>query len=376
MKADSNNYLMIGPYKEAALKQVIVKEKEFRTYPINKSDLLIVKKCPLCHSKNTEPIAELYINFKLKILSTDICNNCLFVFRSLSPNLNWFKKCWRLIKTKKLEVFNSKVEELRKSRYIKYYKILSKYVKKGRMLDIGAAYGTGTAVFRKHGFNVEAVEPEISKVNYLKHLKIPIVSDAIENLIIKKRNYDLIIFSACFEHVDHPNFIMSKIKNLLHNKNSILYLEIPVIWNYISWSDALYLTHKSNFTEDNIINLMTANGFRILEMFYLWDHLLWGQPQVAKNLSDSMGMVLKYVGGVALASINKPIKYNKFNSEHIRSLYRRDLPIKITLPINATLKYSVPYINQFFQTLRLKDKKMVKSKSRPEFLVFEDVKTN
>mgnify|MGYP001567642596 FL=1 len=377
MKTDKNNYLMIGPYKEAALKQVISKEKEFRTYPINKSDLLTIKKCPLCYSKNTEPVAELYINFKLKILSTDICNNCFFVFRSVSPNLNWFKKCWRLIQTKKLEVFNQKVVELRERRYKKYYKILSKYVKNGKMLDIGAAYGTGTDVFRKHGFSVEAVEPEINKVNYLrKALKIPVVCDAIENLIMKKRNYDLIIFSACFEHVDHPNFIMSNMKNLLRNKHGILYLDIPIIWNYISWSDALYLPHKSNFTEDNIIDLMTKNGFRILEMFYLWDHSLWNQPQNGKNPSDTMGMVLQYDGEAALVSNNKPAKYNKFNSEYIRSLYRKDLPIKLKLPINATIRYSVPYVNQFFQTLRIENKKIVKSKSRPEFLVFEDVKSN
>ena len=358
MKADNNNYLMIGPLKKAALKQVITKEKEFRTYPISKSDLLKVVKCPLCHSKNTEPIAELYINFRLKILSTDICNNCLFVFRSASPNLNWFKKCWKLIQTEKLEVFNPKVEELRKHRYEKYYKILSEYVKSGKMLDIGAAYGTGTDVFRKHGFNVEAVEPEINKADYLrKVLRIPVACDAIENLIMKKRNYDLIIFSQCFEHVDRPNFIISRIKNLLRNKNSVLYLEIPVIWNYINWSDALYLPHKSNFTEDNIINLMTDNGFQILEMFYLWDQSLWGQSQAwgqwqdGKNPSD-MGMVLQYTGEVAPVSSNRPTRHNKFNSENIRSLYHKDLPIKVKLPINAIIKYSVPYINHFFQTLR------------------------
>ncbi|KKR09404.1 MAG: hypothetical protein UT43_C0003G0004 [Parcubacteria group bacterium GW2011_GWC1_39_29] len=367
----NSDFLTTDPFKEAALKQIVIKEKKHRTYPIDGSDLLIIKKCPLCYSKNIGSIAKLYINYALEIFSTDICHNCLLIFRTVSPNLRWFKKCWKLIQTKKLEVFNPLEEMSREQRYEKYYNIISRYLNSGKMLDVGAAYGTGTNVFRKHGFKVEAVEPEINKVNYLKRiLKIDVVCDAIENLVTKKRKYDLIIFSQCFEHIDQPTFIMYHLKNLLRNKNSILYLEIPSIWAYINWSDALYLPHKSNFTEDNIINLVINAGFEILEMFYLWDQSL------DRRSPSDIGLVLRYTGKIATALSDKKARCNRFDSESMRLLYRKNLPAKIKLPLNATIKYSVPHIDQFFQTLRLKNKKITVSKSRPDFLVFEDLYTS
>lgn len=367
--------MAIGPLKTAALKRLDKKGENIKTYTIKKGDLIYIKKCPICGSTKNDVLTELFISYENKIFTTNLCHNCFFVFRGVSPKLNWFKKCWKTIETDKLEVYNPEVEKLRKQRYENYYKILSKYLKKGKVLDIGAAYGTGTKVFQNHGFEVEAVEPEINKINYLKKaLKIPVVSDSIEKTVLKNKKYDLILFSQCLEHIDRPDIVISKIKKILHNEKSLIYLEVPIIWNYVTWSDALFLTHKSNFTKNNLVNLVKRNGFKILNFFYSSEQSIWGQRQGGKmdglnpNNPTDMGMIIQHTG--------KPIKTAENVSEidfgrKIRLLYRKNLPIKINTPLDTPIRYSVPHINHFFQTLIMNDQVMRMSKSNPGFISFE-----
>src|SRR3989344_1563494 len=154
----SNN---IDKYKQNTLRIIETKSEKFRTYPIARDDLIKINHCLLCGSKDIETLTEVYLDYKLKFFVTSTCKKCLYTFRSVSPSLNWFKKCWDKIKTKKLEVFNPAVEKERHERYGVYSNFVSKYHPIGTLLEIGASYGTGLNVFKSKGFEVEAIEAEI-----------------------------------------------------------------------------------------------------------------------------------------------------------------------------------------------------------------------
>ncbi len=272
-----------------------------------------------------------------------------------------------MIYSDNLEVFNEEVEVLRKKAYLNCYNRVKKYVKSGKVLDIGAAYGTGSNLFREKGFLVEALEPEINKINYLRNFhKLKVITSSIEEYVTRKRNYDLIIFSSTLEHVDYPEFVIKKIGNLL-KKGGVMYLEIPILWHYVNWNDALYLPHKSNFTEENIIDLLRHSGLEILDKKYLNTYELFHGESSSPKQWD-LGIILKYGG----ENKKKDIKFSKgkHTIADVLSVYRKDLPLK-NIPPNKVLKYSVPYIENFFQTLILGNYEMIGPQPDSDFITFK-----
>ena len=356
--------MILDKFKERTLRHLESKGEPRGLYPISRSDLMYMEKCILCGSLSIAPLTEAYLQSQLNFFSTSACVKCLYTFRTISPSYSWFKKCWRMISTKRLEVFNPAVEAIRKQRYEKYHSLLSSYVRKPDVLDIGGGYGTGSQVFRDKGYYVEAVEAEDDKAYFMKEaLGIPVYNESIEAVLqSNKRKYGLILFSHCLEHLDDPVFVISRIKNLLDPKVGILYLEIPILWNSVTWSDALYLAHKSNFTEENLSYLLYKSGFEILEKVYF-------RHTVDEPLD--LGLVLRLTRGQAVEK--DQILNGKRDVDDIRKLYRQGLPINPGVPSYGVIKYNVPFIEHFYQTLRLDTKRAVKLHDSSEFISFESV---
>ena len=247
------NQFEVDQFKKRTLRHLHKKQEDPRIYPIHESDLVKICSCPICKSSDTTLLTELYFQCTFSFFSTNVCEKCVFTYRSVSPELTWFKKCWRAIATNKLEVFNQEVEKIREQRYLKYFQAVTRYVNSsGICLDIGAAYGTGAMIFQAGGFEVEAIEPDDNKRNYIENiLRINIVESTVEDLIEKlvKRNarYHSIIMAHCLEHFDDPINVLISVREMLHPEG-VLYLEVPTLWDFVTWSDALFLTHKSNFT--------------------------------------------------------------------------------------------------------------------------------
>lgn len=314
------------------------REENFRIYPLSRADLIFLFRCPLCDSDDISSLADVYLKSELVFFSTDICNNCLHIFRCIFPSFKWFKKCWKQIFTDQIEI-NPEIEEMRRHSYEGYYDVLSKYIKKGGcLLDVGAAYGTGTKVFRDAGFLVEAIEAEDSRADYIEQtFQIPVVSHSIESLIWRNHSYDVIILANILEHLDDPQFVISQIKSCL-NSDSILYVSIPIFQYLLDWSDALYLPHKNNFSEEDLINLVTGNGFKILERVDF---------SCPRNRSPESGLVLKFVGNPPISRFK-----NLYTVHDIQKLYRKNFPLEKVPSLDQTLKYSVPYIEHFYRTVK------------------------
>lgn len=332
-------------FKQLALEQIKIRQKADKIYPIVKEDLLILKKCPLCGKRKLEDIAQVRLNSGLNFFTTAICANCLFIFRPVSPKLSWFKKCWATIRSDKIEVFNLKAEKLKQKRYKIYQNLLAPYILKGNLLDVGVSYGTGSVIFRRAGFKVSAIEAEENKITYLtKKLHIPVIATSIEESLKQVKNrYDAVIFSNCLEHLDFPVSAISQMENFLKPEGTML-LAIPHIWDAINWADALYLTHKSYFTTENMIEILIKNSFKIMEMVHL-------------PFYQEMIFIIRKASHKMKASIS--FQNPDSAMDKIKRLYLKDFPMKIFFSSGKTIKYSVPHIDQFFQTVIL-DKHIMK----------------
>lgn len=351
-------------FKRRTLARLATKGEGHNVYPIEVSDLFQVERCGLCGSGRISPLTEAYLESGLRFFSTSVCEECLYTFRPVSPSLQWFHRCWKAISTRKLEVFNPDIEAIRKQRYQKYYRILKEYITGGLLLDIGASYGTGAQVFRERGFDVEAVEPEDDRANYIESFfGIPVRSSSIEGLVLEPRRYNVVIFAQCLEHLDDPTHVILRVKDLLDQETGILYLEVPLIWNAVTWSDALYLTHKSNFSEENLSSLLARGGFQVLER--VWIRNTESDPW-------ELGLVLRLAQGAERDGNDQPPDNRGHTVDDVRRLYRKGLPLSRVPALDKVLRYKVSYIEQFYCTLRFDTRRMVEPAAEGDFISFED----
>lgn len=343
-------------FKEKTLRCLVAKQEKRHLYSIRAEDLIRVHRCTICSSRNLTLLTEVYLDGKLNFFTTKVCNKCLHVFRSVSPSLAWFKRCWQIIRTKEPEIFNPEMEAIRRNRYRRYAKIMRRYKMRGKVLDIGAGYGSGTKVLQEMGYEVDAIEPEDNKARYIAQiLHISVQQTSFEHMQVRKK-YDVIILAHCLEHLDNPREALIRIKKLLR-PDGILYLEVPIIWNFVTWSDALYLTHKSNFSEENIIYLLQDCDFEVFETVHM--------RSAGKGPLD-FGLVVHQK-----TKINQPaLPIIKKTIAHVAALYRKGLPFKSTSRLDHPLRYSIAAIQQFYQTVRLDENIIIEPRIENGFITF------
>lgn len=319
---------------------------EILYYPINESDLHRWEHCPLCESTETQRICEVYLNKDMLFFSTDICKKCMHIFRGISPNTKWFVDRWHQIATGELQVYNPPLEEKRKIRYEMYYGILHKFKSKGVLLDVGAAYGSGTNVFLERGFDAIALEPEQDRAAYIRSvLDIPVYESTIEDFESSSQ-FDLILFSHCLEHLSDPLGALKKLKSILADEG-VLYIEIPMAWKVIDWQDALFMAHKHNFLEKNFKKIVELVGYKIIDSYLIPDN-----DAPFCNLA-LIAVKSNHPHYEHVELINKEMNLidpQNYDINDLINLYKIQMPINVNN--SSVLKYSVPYINHFYHIIR------------------------
>src|SRR3989338_4697806 len=116
-KSKPDSKVKLDIFKRRTLQRIENIQLEIPHYPIHAKDLINVNACPLCHNPHIIPITQVCLKSGLNFFSTGACQNCGFVFRTISPVYTWFQKRWRQIKTDSLEPFNPAIEKIRKRRY-------------------------------------------------------------------------------------------------------------------------------------------------------------------------------------------------------------------------------------------------------------------
>ena len=349
----------VSAFKDAALERLRQKGETENHYPIEPADLTSLTKCPICNSADLAPVASVQLADGLEFFNTCVCSNCLFTFRRLFPSYRWFQSCWSRIATGNVDVFNHDLEELRRKRYQDYLDLVRPKLPTGRVLDIGAAYGTGSKLFADAGYVVEALEPENDRALYIqKRLGIPVHSASFEDFTPPER-YNLIISAHNLEHLDDPIAAVAQMRNWLV-PGGLLYLEVPLLWNIVDWSDGLFLAHKSNFLESNLAAMLQRAGFQLVLKHY-----------PARNNADHPDIGLLLAHGEATSGTTAWDDDRAGRSvADIRRLYRRDLPFADAMPPDAPLRYRVPYVNHFYYSVRFTDGHFVDQRADTGFIDF------
>lgn len=266
-------------------------------YKIKYEDLEHVTCCPACNAKNWKHVSLVKVEGDM-VLRTSECMTCNLNYRTIRPNLDWFKKAWaerdQHQKSEQIDFLNPVIEKNRYDRYCFIYDELSLQKLGSNLIDIGAGTGGGTVRFQEKGYDCTVLEPDASRrlVAANTHsLKVDgrSIYDSIEDL----GNFDICLLVHSLEHFHHPKEALDQVNKIMAD-DGLLYVEVPdYVESVKDWQDALYLAHISNFSEYNLVKIAEAAGFKAVKRCY---------PPVGKDGLNHLAMIFRKSPVVEFAS--------------------------------------------------------------------------
>lgn len=310
------------------------------SYRIAGSDIEVVTTCPCCGTDNANAVslAEVYLGNTI-ILVTAYCRACGFVYREVRPTLEWFTRSWE----ERARILDSKVKydprvplELR--RYHRYTNLADALERLGcdrRVVDIGCGPGTGLRAFSDRGWSATGIEPDPSRALIAREIHGLNVIEGIAEEVEGSSLFGTAIIIHTLEHMHDILGFLQRVCRLVVPGGSI-YIEVPDIRDFVSWGDALYLEHMSNFSQFTLSVLAARLGLEPRYRFW---------PKTRQFGNRHLGILFSNTGAhPKSSSTREPAE----SLDMVRSLYRKSHPCK-DIP-EGTLRYSVPVINDICLT--------------------------
>ena len=254
-------------------------------------------KCQCCNSTETE-ISHEESFFEFPILKCKKCQHHFVKYQKNGEDMKqYYKKTYwptfRNVHNKKLHgkkvddayllkkfpVFFQKIIEstgIRKSLSYSQFRYLEKYLKKGKLLEIGSGEGFILELFEKKGFDVNGVEASEDNLEIIKK-KLnsgKCVTGFAEDLPDYKEKFDIIILSHVLEHLVNCKIVISNLRNLL-NDNGILFIEVPNCQNEEELTQSIFTQpHLHHFTEESLKELFHSSKLEVIRTDIFRSHVV------------------------------------------------------------------------------------------------------
>ena len=239
-------------------------------------------KCPWCESERTQIHLWLRDEFLTKEeFQIYECLRCGLQFTEPRPSKDkigeYYKSQEYYSHQENKKGFIPKLYESIKLINIKHkYKIATKGVKVGKMLDIGCGVGDFLHRAEQNGWDCTGVEPsEEAKTIAQKRIKARIIpGNDLEK--IPNETYDVITMWHVLEHVDDIKWQVAQLQRLIKKEGRII-IAVP---NYKSYDAEFYKDkwaaydvprHLNHFNKETIVKIFKTNGLKLVAS----DKLVW-----------------------------------------------------------------------------------------------------
>ena len=157
------------------------------------------------------------------------------------------------------------------------YKLATKGMETGKMLDIGCGVGDYIHFAEEHGWKCMGVEPsEEAKTIAQKRIKGKIInSEELEN--IPDETFDVITMWHVLEHIDDLKWQLTQLQRLV-KKDGRIVIAVP---NYKSYDAQYYKElwaaydvprHLNHFSKPTIVKIFNSSGLKLMKIEKLvWD---------------------------------------------------------------------------------------------------------
>lgn len=152
-----------------------------------------------------------------------------------------------------------------------------KFVKNGKILDIGCGAGNFLLVMNELGMNCYGVEPAMSPAvsndKLIKENKIKIKQCTLEQARYPTNYFDVVIMHHVFEHVSTPQATLAEIHKIL-KQGGIAVITVPQsdCWLYYifkeNWTQLDVPRHSFIYSTSNLKEYAKKNGFKVDRIRY------------------------------------------------------------------------------------------------------------
>lgn len=196
------------------------------------------------------------------------------------------------------------------------FRFIKKFIKKGRLFDLGAGWGHFMLAGKELGYDVYGVE--ISEQPYLycvNDLKLPV--DHIDFFEMdENKKFDIITMWDVLEHIDKADDFLAKCSKLTM-PGGYLFLQVPQIDSFFAkrhqdeWK-MMGLDHVNYFSKKTIRLILEKNGYEVLSIkssFELKLFIMYTLLPLIKKLKGTKKQTVRE----ANAAINSAERQNYFN---------------------------------------------------------------
>jgi 2-polyprenyl-3-methyl-5-hydroxy-6-metoxy-1,4-benzoquinol methylase len=102
------------------------------------------------------------------------------------------------------------------TKYERYLRMLSRFLPKGRALDIGCSTGLLVRMLKDRGYDAEGIELHKKSAEWGRgHYGVTIHDEPLEKLPLKEGSYDAVFLTDVLEHTQHPPTFLATVRKLL-----------------------------------------------------------------------------------------------------------------------------------------------------------------
>ncbi|MCB1024699.1 MAG: class I SAM-dependent methyltransferase [Acidobacteria bacterium] len=227
-------------------------------------------KCPICNSDSQRL-------FEVKKYWICDCLSCSHRFTELNPENDHVKKIYddSYFNGGGAGYTNYLAEsEILRRRGHWYSKLLSKYTKKGKVLDVGSAAGFVLKGMTETGWKGVGVEPNAKMAEYgRKKLGLEILTTSVENYSSDEK-FDAVTMIQVMAHFARPKEIFSHINQTLKNNGHLL-IET---WNRKSLSEKIFGTKWHEYSPPSVLHFFSDEGIENLAKQHGYKRIAAGRP--------------------------------------------------------------------------------------------------
>lgn len=241
------------------------------------------KKCPWCESEKTQFRLWLKDEF-LTQEEFQICEclKCGLLFTDPRPGKHEIGKYYQSEEyyshqENKTGFIPKLYESVKSVNLKKKYKMATKGIAKGRVLDIGCGVGDFLHTMEQKGWETVGIEPsEDAKAIAKKRIKAQVL-DTEEQETLPENSFDLITMWHVLEHVDDLHWQLNQLERLV-KPNGRVVIAVP---NYNSYDGVFYKEkwaaydvprHLNHFNQETLVRMFKNNNFTHIKTEKLiWD---------------------------------------------------------------------------------------------------------
>ena len=291
-----------------------------------------------CVCGNTNP-ASFSLKYQKENFAVVTCNTCSFHF--IPP---YYRKKIEYTQYKNADV-TSAVRAgnnwIKVQRHKLRFKFIQKFIRSGKLFDLGAGWGHFMLAGQELGYDVYGVEIADQPYQYcVNDLKLPVDHINFFDMDEKKQQFDIITMWDVLEHIDKANDFLVKCSKLTR-PGGYLVLQVPQIDSYFAkkhkdeWK-MMGLDHVNYFGKKTITQILANNGYEVLRIkssFEIKLFIMYTLLPLIKKLRGNKKQSLRQ----ANATINAADRQNYFNKFTSRPMWQLKLFVFVHNIIYNTL---------------------------------------